>query len=186
MSPGAQEIAALDRRIRAPLRAWLARSLPHQEAEDIAQEAFVRTLEAFPRLRDPAKAESLLWTIARNLRTDALRRRSPSSLDPDEIAHEPQLPDAATQMVARWLPAFVQTLDEPYRTALQRVDLDGITQAELALELGISPSGARSRVQRGRALLQAQLLACCQVGFEGGEVSEVRRNGTGQGSCGGC
>lgn len=178
-----RELVALDRRLRAPLRAWLARSLPPQDAEDVAQEAFVRMLDAVPRLRDPSKAESLLWTIARNLRTDLLRKRRPSSLEPQEIPVEPPLPGGATQMVAQWLPAFVETLDEPYRTAVRRVDLEGLTQAQLAQELGISPSGARSRVQRGRALLQAQLLACCQVGFEGGEVSDVRPQGAAKTPC---
>ena len=49
------------------------------------------------------------------------------------------------------------------RDALTRVDLDGQTHREAAAQLGISVSGMKSRVQRARRELKAQLIACCQV-----------------------
>ena len=104
---------------------------------------------------------------------DHLRRRHPSE-ELGELpvpASEPE----ATDTVASWLPSFVASLPEPYRTAVQRVDLDGVSQAELARELGISESGARSRVQRARVLLQGELLACCAVRWEDGEVVDIER-----------
>ena len=45
-------------------------------------------------------------------------------------------------------------------------DLEGLTQAQLAERLGISMSGAKSRVQRGRALLKKNLLDCCRFEFD--------------------
>jgi RNA polymerase sigma-70 factor (ECF subfamily) len=49
------------------------------------------------------------------------------------------------------------------RDALTRVDLDGQTHREAAAQLGISVSGMKSRVQRARRQLTAQLTSCCQV-----------------------
>jgi RNA polymerase sigma-70 factor (ECF subfamily) len=53
------------------------------------------------------------------------------------------------------------------------VDLDEVSQAVFAEEAGLSPSGARTRVQRARRLLLASLQACCPVRFEEGEVVDT-------------
>jgi RNA polymerase sigma-70 factor (ECF subfamily) len=42
-------------------------------------------------------------------------------------------------------------------------EIDGLTMRAAADALGLSVSGAKSRVQRGRALLRARLLRCCAV-----------------------
>jgi RNA polymerase sigma-70 factor, ECF subfamily len=47
------------------------------------------------------------------------------------------------------------------KTALYLKEYEGMTQRDLAAELGISVSGAKSRVQRVRARLKALLLDCC-------------------------
>ena len=50
-----------------------------------------------------------------------------------------------------------------YRDALVSVDLDGLTHKQAAARTGISVSGMKSRVQRGRRQLGALLGACCTV-----------------------
>jgi len=59
--------------------------------------------------------------------------------------------------------ALVSRLPAADREALELTDLGDLTQAELAGRLGISASGARSRVQRARARLKDAVLACCEV-----------------------
>lgn len=57
-------------------------------------------------------------------------------------------------------------LPEKYRKAVRLADLEGMTQAQLADHLGLSLSGAKSRVQRGREQLKALLTECCKFEFD--------------------
>jgi RNA polymerase sigma-70 factor (ECF subfamily) len=52
-------------------------------------------------------------------------------------------------------------------------ELEGVSQAEVAARLGLSASGARSRVQRGRRMVREALDDCCRVVIDGGEVVDV-------------
>ena len=54
----------------------------------------------------------------------------------------------------------------PYREAITLTELEGRTQREAAEMLGISLSGMKSRVQRGRAKLRAMLEACCEIAVD--------------------
>lgn len=53
-------------------------------------------------------------------------------------------------------------LAEPYQSAVRWVDLDGLTHGEAASRAGVSVSGMKSRVQRGRAQLRHLFDACCR------------------------
>jgi RNA polymerase sigma-70 factor (ECF subfamily) len=61
---------------------------------------------------------------------------------------------------------MIRTLPEPYRDALVLTEFEGLTQKEMAARLGISLSGAKSRVQRGREQLKRMLLARCEFEFD--------------------
>jgi RNA polymerase sigma-70 factor (ECF subfamily) len=52
-------------------------------------------------------------------------------------------------------------LPEPYSQALILTEYEGLSQKEMAERLGISFSGAKSRVQRARRKLRDLLLQCC-------------------------
>lgn len=110
--------------------------------------------------------------LANNAAIDHLRTRRKGAELPELPTPTPRERDG-TDEVAGWLPALLLAVDEPYRTAVRRVDLDGISQAELARELGLSLSGARTRVQRGRERLREVLLDCCPVRFDEGEVVDT-------------
>ena len=56
-------------------------------------------------------------------------------------------------------------LEEMYRRPLIMADFEGHTQPEVADELGLSLSGAKSRVQRARRKLGALLKECCEIEF---------------------
>lgn len=166
------KIESLEPLLRAPMLAWLSRRVPPSVAEDIVQESLLRGWQAAPKLRDPQKLQSVIWATARNLSVDYLRKQRPQGTLDALPAPEVEV-DAESAAVASWLPGFVEMLEEPYRTAVRRVDLEGISQAQLAEELGLSKSGARSRVQRGRAQVHALLQACCEVHFAEGGVQHV-------------
>jgi RNA polymerase sigma-70 factor (ECF subfamily) len=58
---------------------------------------------------------------------------------------------------------MIERLPEEYRQAVVLVDLEGLTQREAAAQLGLSLSGMKSRVQRGRRQLKEMLEACCMI-----------------------
>ena len=160
---------------------WLKQRVPASVAEDIVQEALLRGWQAAPKLRDPAKLRAVIWSTARNLSVDYLRAQRPEG-KLEALTAFPVEPDVSA-VVASWLPGFVEMLEEPYRTAVRRVDLEGISQAQLAVELGLSKSGARSRVQRGRAQVHDLLQACCEVQFSEDAVQHVAARSCGT-ACG--
>lgn len=131
-------------------------------AEDILQEVFLRIHTRMDTLTDPNRLESWVFQIARNAVIDHYRRRRELEEIPETVPAEDELvePDAADDLASS-MRGMVDELPEPYRQALILTEYEGLTQAELAERLGISLSGAKSRVQRARQRIKDELLACC-------------------------
>jgi RNA polymerase sigma-70 factor (ECF subfamily) len=102
------------------------------------------------------------------------RPDSPSTSDDDA---------SALRDLAGCIRPLVHELPAPYREALTLVEFDGVPQVEVASRLGISFSGMKSRVQRGRSMLRDGLLACCNISRSatGGVLDFAPRTAT---SCG--
>jgi len=76
------------------------------------------------------------------------------------------VPEEADEVARELLPtvsALLNALPPEAREALVLTEYRGLSQRELAEQLGLSFSGAKSRVQRARGKLRELLLACCQV-----------------------
>ena len=87
------------------------------------------------------------------------------------MAHEAEAERDAVQAnreLATCLRPIVERLPEIYREAVVLADLEGITQREVAGRLGLSVSGAKSRVQRGRQAIKAMLQDCCRIQLDAG------------------
>jgi RNA polymerase sigma-70 factor (ECF subfamily) len=69
----------------------------------------------------------------------------------------------AARELARSMRQMIRCLPEKYQQALLLTEFEGLKQHELAEHLGLSLSGAKSRVQRAREKLKATLLDCCHV-----------------------
>lgn len=65
--------------------------------------------------------------------------------------------------LAGCLAPLIARLPETYREALALTEFQGITQAEAGARLGLSVSGMKTRVQRGRGQLKDLLLDCCHI-----------------------
>jgi RNA polymerase sigma-70 factor (ECF subfamily) len=75
--------------------------------------------------------------------------------------------------------AIVATLPETYGEALRLTEYQGLSQKALSEQLGISFSGAKSRVQRARAKIKEQLLDCCHFQFDhGGRIIDYQERHT--------
>jgi RNA polymerase sigma-70 factor (ECF subfamily) len=155
-----------------PVLRWLRQRSPDDAtADDLLQEVLVRAYTKRDQLNDQAAMAGWLRRIAYSVWVDAHRRTKPTvPLDVD-VAVEDAVPDDLTAAVAQMAEHFVRALPEPYRTAVVLSDQQGVSQAELARRLGMSASGVRSRVQRGRAMAKDALLGCCAIAWETGQVA---------------
>jgi RNA polymerase sigma-70 factor (ECF subfamily) len=68
--------------------------------------------------------------------------------------------------LAPCLTSMIGRLAEPYRTAIELTSIRGLTQTEAARQEGISISGMKSRVQRGREQLRQMLVRCCEIAVD--------------------
>jgi RNA polymerase sigma-70 factor (ECF subfamily) len=133
------------------------------EAEDILQDIFVRIHSRIGSLENSSALESWLYRITRNAVIDYYRsRRSMEELP--EWLEQPQASreESLRRELSSCLVPMIQQLPEKYRRAVQLSEIEGKTQKEIAEKEGISLSGAKSRVQRGRGLLKAMLYECCE------------------------
>jgi len=155
--------ATLDR-----LRGFIAARVGDPElAADITQDVLVRSI-ASGALERADNVGAWLYAAARNAVIDHYRsRRTHVGVADLERWPEPDTsgnrPNDAARELARCLQPMLGQLHPTARDALTRVDLDGQTHREAAAQLGISVSGMKSRVQRARRELKAQLTSCCQV-----------------------
>lgn len=152
-------------RFHAPLFQFIRKRISDDEtAEDLLQDVFLKIHQHIEALEDVKKLESWVYQITRNVIIDYYRSKKPmTSLEEPEVLLLPEeLPD--DDIVSELFPsvrAMVKSLPEQDRQALVLTEYQGLTQKELGERLGLSFSGAKSRVQRAREKLKQQLLACC-------------------------
>ena len=137
------------------------------DADDLLSEVFVKVHTRIDSLEDEARLAPWLFQITRNTLTDYYRRRPApqSGLDGvDAAAGEDDYEAAA--LISRSLRDLVDRLPAKYREAVVHTEFEGLTQVEMADSLGLSVSGAKSRVQRARTMLRDDLLECCHFEFD--------------------
>ncbi len=135
-------------------------------AEDILQDVFLKIQSRLDQLRDPAKLQGWLYLVARNAIIDHHRTRRETTEVPESLPAEPPAHDVEVEDLKAAFRRMIYSLPEPYRDALLLTEFEGLTQKELAERLGISLSGAKSRVQRGREQLKQRLLERCDFEFD--------------------
>jgi RNA polymerase sigma-70 factor (ECF subfamily) len=137
------------------------------DAEDILQDVFIKIHTRIDTLQDDGRLVSWLYQIARNTTIDYYRTRRPALDLPETLAVYPEPVESEPEaQLAAGLRDFLAVLPDPYRQAVVLTDLQGLKQADLADRLGLSLSGAKSRVQRGRQMLRDALLECCHFEFD--------------------
>ncbi|MFA6561369.1 MAG: RNA polymerase sigma factor SigZ [Verrucomicrobiia bacterium] len=135
-------------------------------AEDILQDVFVKIQNRLGQLQDPAKLQGWLYLMARNAIIDHYRTRKETTEVPESLPAEPPAHDVEVEELKAAFRRMIYSLPEPYRDALVLTEFEGLSQKELAKQLGISLSGAKSRVQRGREQLKQMLLERCEFEFD--------------------
>jgi len=177
------------------LRAFVAKRAPRDlDVDDILQTVFLRMEERGDQVRDPSRLLPWLLSIARNAIADhfrsAERRRTASIGDgqtlessPFEFSLDSEGAEDARRELAACLKPMLESLSPPYREAITLVEMEGLRQKEAAARLGLSLSGLKSRVQRGRRQLKVALSECCRIQLDRRRaVVDFERRG----KCGSC
>jgi RNA polymerase sigma-70 factor (ECF subfamily) len=175
------------------LRGYIAARIGDPEAAaDIAQDVVTRGIAA-GALERAHDINGWLFRAARNAVVDHYRtRRAPNSSDDvlerwAQPERDDRAPNHATRDLARCVQPLVEELPATYRDALLAVDIEGRTHHDAAAAAGISTSGMKSRVQRGRRQLRDLLTRCCAVHLDrDGAITSYRPAGADDGgsACG--
>jgi RNA polymerase sigma-70 factor (ECF subfamily) len=151
------------------IKQFILKRIPDEHnAEDVLQEVFLKIHARIDTLRDEEKLQSWMYQIARNVIADYYRQHK-ATVALSEALLLPEEPVVDDDVVKDLLPGvrtMVTSLPDEYRQALLLTEYEGLTQRELAERLGLSLSGAKSRVQRAREKLKAMLLDCCHFEFD--------------------
>lgn len=167
---------------RGRLREFVRRRIPSGvDPEDVVQDVLLRLVERADGV-PPGKVQAWALTTARRAIVDLLRRRRPVPLE--EAPAAPGEDDLDRTELAGCLRPMLDQLDADDRWVLGQVDAAGRSQAELARELGVAASTVKSRVQRARQRLRAELERCCEIELDArGAPIDARRRA--RRSCGG-
>ncbi|UOE95140.1 RNA polymerase sigma factor SigZ [Alkalihalobacillus sp. LMS39] len=133
-------------------------------AEDIAQDVFMKIAASITSLKEEEKIRSWIYNITRNAIIDYYRTKKPTTVLPGELVDDNQLEnhDLSKELSACIRP-MINQLPNKYKEAIELTELQGMSQKDLSRHLGMSFSGAKSRVQRGRLKLKELLIACCHI-----------------------
>lgn len=145
----------------------LKRVQNEQDTEDILQDVFCKIHDNIGTLKDENKLRSWIFQIARNAIIDYYRSRKTTE-ELNDTAHkvEDETPSDVTPEISSCVRTIVDGLPDKYREAIDLTEIKGLTQKEMAENLGLSLSGAKSRVQRARVKLKEELLECCHFEFD--------------------
>jgi RNA polymerase sigma-70 factor (ECF subfamily) len=163
--------------LEGELRPFVARRLGQpSDVDDVLQDIYLRIQAGVGELRDSERFGPWVYQVARNALAEHGRTRARHPLPPtaptgDETAAaggdagEPG-DGSAAESLAQNLAVFVAALPSPYREAVTLTELQGMSQKDAAEMLGVSLSGMKSRVQRGRQQIREMLQACCEIALD--------------------
>ncbi|WP_058304172.1 RNA polymerase sigma factor SigZ [Gorillibacterium timonense] len=153
------------------LRSFISKKVSNPSVvEDLLQDVFIKIHTNIDSLKEDIRVRSWVYQITRNTIIDYYRKHKNKEEDIDAIPLVDQglgssendwIEFGPAHEVAAGLLGMIHDLPVKYSQALILVEFEELTMAELASTLGISVSGAKSRVQRGREMLRNNLMKCC-------------------------
>lgn len=132
-------------------------------AEEILQDAFVRSMDKLDTVRDTAIG--WFYRVLRNAIIDHHRRAAVAERRHDAYVQDQQLAESEDEelqrVVCKCVAQLAETLKPEYAAALKRVEVDGVAVKDYAEEAGISTSNAGVRIFRAREALRKQVARSC-------------------------
>jgi len=155
------------------LQAYVRRRVSANAVDDVVSDILLRLFRSRDKMEGAKNPLAWIYRVAANAITDHYRKSASEKRMLDEMKLvTPELSSSDTPAndpgsLASCLIPMIRALPSPYDQALMLTEIEGVSQVAAAKELGISVSGMKSRVQRGRQKLKASLLSCCTVEVNG-------------------
>jgi RNA polymerase sigma-70 factor (ECF subfamily) len=131
-------------------------------SKDILQDVFIKIHLKLKTLSDKDKLASWVYQITRNSILDYFRKQKPKvSLSDNLIELEEE--KVFNAELANCLKPMIEQLPDNYKEAILQTEMGVLSQKEYADKLGISYSGAKSRIQRARQQLHTLFNECCSI-----------------------
>lgn len=140
------------------------------DTNDILQDVYIKIDRNIGSLKNTEKFYPWMVKIAKNAVMDHFRseRKFERAINIEEVAaNDLAFSEDLNEKVSKCLTSFINNLPSHYKEALILSEIKGKSQKEIASLTGISLSGAKSRVQRGREKLKQLLLDCCYWEIDG-------------------
>lgn len=156
------------------LKKYIFSKVKNKEAtKDLLQEVFVKIHLNSDKLKKTESLKSWVYTITHNVIIDYFKNQS----KPIPTLELTETEDNTGHSAKNCLFPLINNLPEKYKEALLLSEINGKKQHEVAEILNLSLPGAKSRIQRGRKLLQQGFIDCCNYtlnseGFLVGEPME--------------
>ncbi len=161
--PSPEVVAALVANHRQFLAFVQRRVGDRAQAEEILQDAFVRSIDKIDTVRETAVG--WFFRVLRNAIVDHQRRGASAARRLDAYAAEqPEAVGADEELhrvVCKCIGELADTLKPEYATALRRIEIEGVSVKDYATEAGITSSNAGVRIFRAREALRKQVARSC-------------------------
>jgi RNA polymerase sigma-70 factor, ECF subfamily len=142
--------------------------LDADEADEVAQEVFVRAWRGLARFQERSQFSTWLYRIAFNEAQRRLSRRSPARAEPEpdredpivSVQESPELGPEAQTLDAEFERTLERALGElpaDWRAAVVLRDVEGLSTHDAAEVIGVREAAFKSRLHRGRMQLRALL-----------------------------
>ena len=178
-SPALTELTLTERMwqdVIAQLRGFVRRRIADPDrAEDLVGEILLRIHQNLGSIQDQDRLTHWVSRVARNAVIDEYRRAArarehlagtptdTAAVDTAAVGPDPDDESSTLEELSRCLRPLLAGLPPEQRRAVELIDLDGLPQAGAARQEGVSLSGMKSRVQRGRRQLAELLGQCCTL-----------------------
>lgn len=145
----------------------LSRVKDSDAAKDILQDSFIKIQKNISALEKKESLRFWLYKITYNSTIDYFRsKKNFHSSESIEDFHQETENDFKTSQLAECIVPFINKLPDKYKEALTLTEFKNYSQIELAKHLGISYSGAKSRVQRAKVKLRELFEECCSISYD--------------------
>lgn len=166
---------------KTQLRSYISKRVDDVSiVDDILQEVYIKASSHLHQLKSKDSLRGWLYKIAYNTIMDFYRDKLPyDELSEEMLAEGVDEVSEARRELAECLRPLIDELPEKYRVPLRLSELEGLSQQDIADQLGLSLSGAKSRVQRGRVKFRENLMTCCdfELSARGTVMDYTPKNG---------
>lgn len=179
-NPEEQEFPAIYTHYYEKIKRYMARMVHETEAEDLAQEVFVKVSRGLKDFKGRSSLATWIYKIAANTALDRLRvlssQKETGQVEPEKnedeaggslLRTEDRNPSPESSLIRKemhdCIRGIVEGLQDSYRTVLLLSEFEELTNNEIAEVLGISADAVKIRLHRARTKLRKRMEVQCNL-----------------------